>query len=890
MRLLACALILFASVRAAAAAPTGKLPSGVTPTHYALELTIDPRAARFSGQARIRITLAQPADHLWLHGKKLALTHLELIDAAGGRHPLTSRMYDEPGLIELAFDKPLPAQEAQLVIDFDAPFNPESEGLFKVKVGSDFYAVTQMEAITARYAFPGFDEPRFKTPFDITLTVPSADTALSNARATGEKTSADGRWKTTTFATTRPLPTYLVAFAVGPWDIVPGPVLAPNGVRAEPLSLRVVGPHGTGPQLHWIVEQMAGVTDYFERYTGQAYAFGKLDLLGVPGFSASAMENAGLIIFDDALLRFDAHSPASSYVDGYVTAAHEVSHQWFGDLVTMPWWDDLWLNESFANWAQARVTIALKPEYLGELGRVGDALSAMSSDSLLSARRIRQPIASQDDIENAFDDITYEKGAALLRMTEGWLGADAYRDALREYLATRAFGSGSTDDLIATLEKVSGNRDIGGVMRSFLDQAGVPLIRSELRCRDGKGTLLLGQTRYLPYGAAVPPDASLWHVPVCMRFGRGDASDRQCFLLTQARQEFPVAGTCADWYAPNAGADGYYRTALEASDFAALGAHFAQLQPAEQMAYADSVASGFRHGDLAPTAVLDAMPAFASSGYPQVAAALFTGFKWIRDYLADAQVRPALDAFAARLYTPRLQALGYRGSPDDTIAVRGLRAQIAEFLALTVRDAGTRKALAEQGRAALGLDGGKADLARADADLRALALEVAVQDLGRPAFDAVERELRSNLETQQRNELLNALGSTLDAGLGERALAFALGADVPAGEMKTIFLAQTNQAENRRAFWRWFKPHFDPIRTRLPDEGGIIGIVANGWCSDAEQKELAGWFGPRAKQLLGAGRTLEQAVESIQQCRALREHAGAGTLTEWADARAPGKP
>jgi cytosol alanyl aminopeptidase len=886
MRLLAAVLVLFAPISAGADEPTGKLPTGIAPTHYALSLKVDPRAARFSGTAKIRIRLDRAADHLWLHGRKLTLTDSALIDAAGKRHKLATVMHAESGLIEVRFGATLPAQDAELVIEFNAPFNPESEGLFVTKVGKESYAVTQMEAITARYVFPGFDEPRFKTPFDIVLTVPSADTAFANTQAVGEAASADGTWKTVTYATTKPLPTYLIALAVGPWDVVAGPTLAANDVRLNPLPLRVMGPRGTGPQLHWIVEQMAGVVEYLERYTGQPYAFDKLDLLGVPGFSASAMENAGLIIFDDVLLRLDAHSPASAYVEGFVVAAHEVSHQWFGDLVTMPWWDGLWLNESFANWAQARVTTALKPEYLGDLASVSDALSAMGSDSLLSARRIRQPIVSQDDIENAFDDITYLKGAALLRMMEGWLGEETYRDALREYLAGRAFGSGSTDDLIATLQKVSGNREISGVMHSFLDRAGVPLIRSELRCHDGQGTLALSQARYLPYGTSPAQEASSWQVPVCMRFGRGVAADRQCFALTQARQEFPVAGGCADWYAPNAGADGYYRTSMEARDFAALGAHFANLRPSEQMTYADALASGFRHGELAPTVVLDRMPALAGSEYPQVASALFSWFKWIREYLADAKTRPALDAFAATLYGPRMQTLGFRHDPNDTFAVRASRAQIAEFLALTIRDAGVRKALAGQGRAALGLDGGGADLARADTDLRALALEVAVQDLGRPAFDAVLGELKTNRETQQRNELLNALGSTLDAGLGERARTFALGTDLQVVEMKNVFSAQTDQSENRRAFWHWFKAHFEPIRARLPDEGGIVGIAASGWCSDAEAQELSAWFGPRAKQLLGAERTLAQAEEAIQQCSALRAHAGDEDLAEWAAAHA----
>jgi cytosol alanyl aminopeptidase len=894
MRIVSSLLLLIAVIRASVATeviPTGKLPDGVTPKHYSLNLKIDPNATRFSGKARLHILLDRSVDHIWLHAKKINITHAELIDASGKVHKAAFTVDGESDVAKVDFGGAIPAQEIDLVMDYNAPFNAKGEGLYKVKVGTDAYAITQMEAISARYAFPSFDEPRFKTPFDIALTVPVADLAFSNTRTIREQTSGDGKWKTLTFATTKPLPTYLIAFAVGPWDVAPGPTIEPNDIRKTPLALRGIVPSGGAAQLKWILDQTPAIVNYFEQYTAQPFAFDKLDLLGVPSFGASGMENAGLILFDDALLRFDAHSSANAHLYGYETVAHEVSHQWFGDLVTMPWWDDLWLNESFANWAQYKATIALKPEYLGEMDRAVDALSAMGSDSLLSARAIRQPIKSEDDIDNAFDGITYMKGAALLRMIETWIGEDVYRDAMRAYFAQRDYGSGNTDDLIATLAEHSGKGDVlSKTMRSFLDQPGVPLVHSQMTCSDGKATLSLSQSRYLPFGASSKQD-SHWVVPVCARFAREKATSAQCFVLSEQRQDFTVDGGCVTWYSLNADANGYYRVAMNDCDAAALGNHYASLDPLDQKYSADSIGSGFRHGDLPPSKLLDAMPLFADSNVPQISTALLEWYKWIRVHLADASTRPILDAYAGRLYLPHLRLLGFHHRDDDTPATSTLRATLASFFADTLRDASVRAELVKQGRNALGLDShAHVDLSRADPDLRGIALEVTVQDVGTAAFEAALTELKTNRDTQQRSELFNAIGATRDPALGIRARNYALTRSLEIGEMLAIFSAQNTQAENRASFWAWFTKHFEAIRARLPDEDGIIGIVAVERCSDAELKEFAGWFAPRIKQLVGGERVLAQLSENIEQCSALRSHVGTSDLGVWLKAQSPSVP
>ena len=885
---LALVLVLAAPCgRAAEAPPTGKLPDDATPLSYALNLKIDPRAARFSGQTRIRVKLAHAADHVWLHARELDVDSVQVIDAAGRSRKADFALRDPSGVAEVSFGATLPAQQVELVFDYSAPFNAKLQGLYKVQLGDDAYAVTQMESISARYAFPGFDEPRFKTPFDVTLTVPKDETAIANTRPLSEKASDDAKWKTLTFARSKPLPTYLVALAVGPWDVVDGPVLAANDVRKQALPLRGIGPRGTGAQLKWILEQTPATVKYYEDYTHQPYPFDKLDLLGAPDFAAGAMENAGLIVYRDALLRIDAQSPANTYRSSFNVNAHEIAHQWFGDLVTVPWWDDIWLNEAFATWFQGKATVALKPEYLGDLSRLEGTLGAMSSDSLLSARKIRQPVKNQDDIENAFDGITYQKGAAVLRMFEEWIGEDGYRNAMRDYLAKHAFGSGSSDDLIAAIARVSGKGDVlKAAMRSFLDQPGIPLVHTQLKCEAGKATLALSQSRYLPFGV-LSNDRTQWSVPVCARFGRGEKSASQCFLLDQPQREFAVDGGCADWYVPNADAAGYYRFTMAAQDFAALKSRFAALAPAEQVVFADAISSAFKRGDIGAEVVLDAMPALAASDLPQVATALVDDFAWIRQHPANDSTRPVLDAYAAKLFGARVDKLGLRRAASDSDAVSRMRVRLVHFLAFDAHNPALRQKLNALGRGALGLDGGKRDLSQLDPDMRGDVLRGTVQDSGAPAFEAVLAELDTTKDTQLRYELIAALGGAHDAKLAARARDFGLTPAVAVGELPYLYFNHVAEPENQADFWPWFQAHFDALRGRLPDfyQGMLPRMVARGRCDKTQSDDMQQWFAPRIAQVIGGERSLAQSLEGVNQCSSLREHAGDKALANWAEAQ-----
>ncbi len=400
--LLACLLPLPA---AAQETPPARLSPEVVPTHYWLDLAVSPAAERFSGEARIAVSLPEATALIWMHGRGLAVAEAFVLAADGARVEASFAEFEESGFAAFRTARAVGPGAVTLVLRYDAPFDQSLEGLYQVRFGGEAYAYTQFEATSARLAFPAFDEPGFKTPFDIALTVGGADIAVSNGPQQEVQALADGR-RRVVFATTAPLPTYLVALAVGPFDVVEWPAIPPNAVRSRPLPLRGIAPKGEGALFAYALEHTAPLLAVLEDYFGSPYPFAKLDLVAVASFGPSGMENAGAIFYrrDRVLL---GATPSLFERRGYVFLhAHELAHSWFGNLVTPRWWDDLWLNEAFATWMAERAAHLWQPAVFDDRGAIRTARDAMWDDRLAGARMIRQPILSQQDISSAFDGIT----------------------------------------------------------------------------------------------------------------------------------------------------------------------------------------------------------------------------------------------------------------------------------------------------------------------------------------------------------------------------------------------------------------------------------------------------------------------------------------------------
>ncbi|WP_413624139.1 M1 family metallopeptidase [Luteibacter sp. Lutesp34] len=855
------------------AAPLGHLPTWAQPESYKLSFKVDPKQENYSGSTTIRIKLAQASDFIWLHGKDLKVSKVTVTDAAGKKHQGKYTVAAEKeGVAKVDLGAKLEG-EITVAIDFTAPLNKQLQGLYKVSHEGVPYAMTQMEPVSARYAFPGFDEPSFKVPFDISLTIPSDDQGVANTAQIKEEKAGAG-WKTLTFSTTKPLPTYLVAFAVGPWDVVKGPDITPTQYRSTATPLRGIAAKGEGHRMQHVLGETNSIIHTLEDYYGFGYPYDKLDLLAAPDFSAGAMENAGLVTFRDWLLLIDPDS-AAQYVRGsFNVNAHELAHQWTGDTVTMAWWDDLWLNEAFATWMQQKVTTKVHPEYRADLDRVRGAQGAMNNDSLVSARKIRQPITGNGDIETAFDGITYQKGAAVLGMFEGYVTDPVFQKGMRAYIQKHKFANATADDLIDAIAEAAGQGDaFKKAFRSFLDQSGVPYVATEVKTEGGKTVLHLAQSRYLPLGST--GDASrVWGVPMCVRYGtEGGGNKVKCELFDKATGIMVLDGAAKNsWVLPNADGRGYYRFAQSKADLAALSKVVGSLSDAEQLAYADAVRAGFQHGDLDAGDVLAAYKPLTASKTREVFTAPMGTFGWIlaNEAQTDAQ-REHLRKWATDAYLPKLKELGYRkkaGEPDNDTLTRTV---LAGFLA--DKDIGVpevRAELLKQGDAALKTKDGHLDLEAADADLLGDALGVAVQERGAPAVDALIAEIPKTSDPAKRNAMLSALAEIKDPTLANKARDYALSNDVKVGEMAMVLRGGRDTEASRTQLWNWFLANYDKIVARTGSFAGgrLPALAGGGGCSKAEADRLSAFFKPRLGQVSGAERGLAQTSEEILLCSA----------------------
>lgn len=876
--ILALAFCGSAAAQASDKPPAGKLPRWAVPESYRLAFRIDPSQSAFSGETVIRVKLLHAADHLWLHAKSLTITRLSLLDEKGHAHPAKYvPTASDHGLARIDFGSVLPPQHLQLSLNYRGSFSDDFDGVSKSRHGGKSYVFTQMQPVSARQAFPCFDDPGFKTPFTVTLTIPESLVGVANTRQV-EKRPARKGWKTLQFAASRPLPTYLVAFAVGPWDVSAVRDIPADVDRDQPLPLRSIAYAGEGQRMHYVMAQTPGIIRSLENYYRFAYPWDKLDLLDVDG----GMENPGLVVLGN-LGSADPHASAASKRGAFNLAAHELAHQWTGDTVTMSWWDDLWLSEALTTWMQQKVTAEIHPEYRADLDRVRSAQRAMANDSLVSARRIRQPVDKDQEIITAFDDITYQKGASVIGMFENYIGEDRFRRGMVAYIRNHRFGSASAGDFVETIA-ASAHPEHGfkQAFDSFLQQSGVPYVRATLE-HDGDRTLLhLTQSRYLPVGSR-GDERRVWGIPVCVRYGTRGGSRVACEMLDRRTGTMALPDASRPtWFMPNANAAGYYRYGLGGQELAALTTHADQLNDVEQLAYADAIDAGFRHGDIDAATAMNALQPIASSRTGEVATAPLGLLGWIyRHEATTTSGGRRVDTWVRVAYLQRLQRLGYHRRsgepPEDAL----LRSKLITELALTYRLAEVRDELLRIGDAALerGADG-RLELTRIDRDLLADALAVAAQERGGPAIEALEAELPGLTDVLLSRAVVSALAHVEAPAWSERIRNFALGGKVHDVEAFGLLRQPGQSAGERDATWRWFTANYPALLARFGNFAGrtLPMLGAGDACSRREEDRFRAFFKSRMNDADGIGLGVQQVAESIDLCAALKAKQNALTL------------
>ena len=853
--------------------PGVRLPHAVVPERYDLSLQIDPQEDSFSGSVRINLQIREKTKQIWLHGQDLQVQEAIVTLRDGQKISGKYKQTVEDGTSRIDLLQELAPQDVLLELQYTAPFNKKLEGLYKVEEGGKAYVFTQFEAVSARLCFPGFDEPSFKTPFDITLTVPSDDIAISNTLPVEEMELANGR-KQIRFARTEKLPTYLIAIAVGPFDVVAGPPIPANDVRNTPVPLRGIAVSGKGEKLKFALQNTGGIFTTLERYFGIAYPFGKLDLIAVPDFDYGAMENAGVITFRETFLLLDEQSASYHGKKSILNVmTHEIAHQWFGDLVTMAWWNDIWLNEGLTSWITNRAMELWNPEYKSNVRAVQSALAIMDRDSSPSARPLSRRADSAQDVKGIADGIIFSKGAAIPLMFENYMGKDEFQKFVRHYLNKHRFSNATSEDFLQALEETAG-KEVASSFRSFVNQPGVPLLQVETKCEDGRGSVRVHYSKYVPLGVESSGSAS-WEIPACFRFQDGSEASNKCVIVTQD-SSVPLSDRgCVSWVMPNANGAGYYRWTLSPKGWDALRAgEKGHLSVQEELSIVDSIQAAFDSGRLSANEAFNALEPYASSDVREIAIAPSKLIIFVKEHLASSQnQKESLEKFAQNLYVPAFRKFGFNKTQDDSEDIREFRSEVIDFLAFYARDPEVRKEATKRGIEYIGYrKDGRIHENVVDANLIGTVLGVAVQQEGAEYLDALITLLRGSSDSVLRSRILAAIGRVTAPEQVQRVLALSFHPDLRTDEILSPADALLLEGSNWVPVWKWIQTDYDSLVSRLsPTDAGSLPLYTSNFCTEQHAAEVKNFFEPKISSLPSGSRNLQRAIDQIRLCSARRQ-------------------
>ncbi len=860
--------------------PALRLPRNFEPTQYTARLAIDPGRDGFDGSIAIAGNVSERSSVIWLHGVGLAVGKAAARQG-GVEVPLTVTPKGAD-LLELRAATPLDAGAWTLALDYTGRLDPvNTTGAFRQTVGDQAYVFTQLEAIYARRVFPCVDEPDRKVPWKLAFDVPKQLTVVSNAPQASEA-PIDEKTKRVEFAPTKPLPSYLVAFGIGPFDVVDA------GATKRGTPVRIIALARRGAEATYAAKTSARVVELAEDWFGTPYPYEKLDMLAIPltvGFGA--MENAGLITYTETLILLDPVRASKGQQQRWgAVAAHEVAHQWFGNLVTPAFWDDIWLNEGFASWLQRKLSSRLDPSWRHDQGDLDIRNRALRSDALVSARQIRQPIETTDDILTAFDRITYDKGASVLNMFEHYVGPDVFQRGVREYLASRAWGNATSTDFVAAIAKAAGGKvaALGGApdeaagarliadgFASFLSQPGAPEITATPACAGGKASVELAQRRYVPPGAPAPAEGKPWTLPVCVVYDRGGARGEACAILDRptGRLALPPAGrgagACPRWVMPNAGGRGYYRNAYTTAQVSALRDEaWPKLSWTERRAIHHDVAEAAARGGLPLALALSLVPKLLAGNDRFTVGPAVDSVARL-DRLVPANLRDKYELYLRQTFGPGAEQAGFLGKDTDTLDLEETRADLVRAAAWLGREP---KLVDEAARL---VERGWRDLPQA---IRGLALAIAV-DARPDLFARALRDVRTEPDRARRGELYAALGGVRDRARQKRALGLVIDPKLDLRETMAMLSGPRTQA-NLAVAQQFFRDHAAAILPRAPSAetrnslARMIGLFT-ATCSAEQRDAIAAYVEQTFARLPGGPRVVRQSLEAMDQCIASRK-------------------
>lgn len=740
-----------------------QLPRNAVPSHYAITVTPDAAKLRYDGKVRIEFQLKSPSKTITLNAADIQFRAVSVAIGGAAAIPATATVNAAAQTATIDFGRTFTAGRYTLFIDYEGKILQQANGIFaldyKDPTGAEKRAIfTQFEAPDARRFVPSWDEPSYKATFDLTVNVPADQMAVSNMPVAARRDLGNGKAEVR-FGTTPKMSTYLLFFGLGEFDRITKQV--------GPTEVGVVVGKGNGPKGQYALDASAKLVGYYNEYFDTPYPLPKLDNVAGPGQSQffSAMENWGAIFtFERVLLNDPKITSARTRQGIFVTDAHEIAHQWFGNLVTMAWWDDLWLNEGFASWMESKATAHFNPEWQSNLDRVNGRESAMGLDAYVTTHPVIQKISTVEQTSQAFDTITYQKGEAVITMLEAFAGEDVWRNGLRAYMKKHAYGNTRTDDLWTAVEG-AGAKGLVKIAHDFTRQPGVPLIRVDTaKCVNGTTQLSLSQSEFSrDRKAQTAAKPQRWNVPVIAQVV-GNAPATTIVSGGAGNMTLPGCGAVL----VNAGQSGYYRVLYTPDMMAALKVAFPKLQPIDQLGLlkdSQSLAFGAYQPVRTALDLVDAEPVGASQRVTEDNVATFAYLYGLYD--KDPARQAKLAALATQRFGPVLDRLGMQQNVSDST----LDANLRSALISTLGSMGDAKTVSEARRLFNALDD---DPAALDGPLRTTWLGVIAQNADQAAWDKL-RKLGQSAESQLvKSSMYRLLGGSGDIALANQALALAL--------------------------------------------------------------------------------------------------------------------
>ncbi len=820
---LSTAAAMCALATAAQAAPfsfdsaPGQLPKIVQPTAYTIDLALDVGAATFTGREDVAVTVRQPTDTIVLNQAGLAIAGATLdgkpLAVSEDQHAQTATLKlaaaaaAGPHALHVDYAGPIPQTPAGLYLDDYKAAGDRAGGAAHRMV------VTQFEVGDARRMFPGWDEPAFKATFTLNVTLPDDLAIRANMPEASRSAAGPGRVRVS-FPASPTMSSYLLALVAGHMSAVQG--------RAGSTGLAVWAPTGEEQTGRYALGAMTSVLPYYNDYFATAFPLPKLDALAIPGnYQAGAMENWGAMTFiDNALLYDPANSSPETKETVYLVVAHEMAHQWSGDLVTMGWWDGIWLNEGFATWMENKATDHFNPDWQVRAREHQDHERSMAFDATPSTHPMHYAIKNPDEAYTMFDLISYQKGSQVIRMIEDWLGPDTFRDGMRLYMRQHAYSNTTSDDLWADLTAVS-HKPVAAVAGSFTDQPGIPLIAAATACRDGATEVTLTQSRFTVHDPH--PKPQVWQVPVEVQAVGGAPSDaRQVVIVTDQPAHLRFTG-CGEPIKVNADESGYFRTLYAAPAFAALVDGYGGLGQADRANLLGDQYALFESGQQPMSSWLDLLGHLTDERSYTVWHDTIARIVQVDQLERGQPARDAWRSYTRGLLNPLLRRLGWTPKSGEPVLDTLLRPDVI----LTLGRLGDREVAVEaQARYAAY----RQDPAALPPSLR----EPVLMIVGMHADHATWEQLRdAGLVASNSEEKLRyfaAMGAAHDPALIAGFVPFAGSGAIPNGRIDRMLQSAAEYSDAPERVWAAVLAHQAPIRAHLTPWGQITllpGIARN---------------------------------------------------------------